>query len=185
MPFFVGFGGFLFVYALTLQDGLRLGPLASGLALTPMAVAFLVMSLLSSRLVARLGRYVIVVGTTVQVVGLLVLIAAVLVFWPHVTVLTLVPGMLITGAGQGLTGPTLFRVVLSRVPAESAGAGSGMLTTTQQSSLALGVATLGTLFAALTGPFGMAGALVLVTGLQAIMMAGIALTARRLPDPRG
>ncbi|NIH86182.1 MFS transporter [Amycolatopsis granulosa] len=185
VPFFVGFGGFLFVYALTLQDGLRLGPLASGLALTPMAVAFLVMSLLSSRLVARLGRYVIVVGTTVQVVGLLVLIAAVLVFWPHVTVLTLVPGMLITGAGQGLTGPTLFRVVLSRVPAESAGAGSGMLTTTQQSSLALGVATLGTLFAALTGPFGMAGALVLVTGLQAIMMAGIALTARRLPDPRG
>ncbi|NIH77558.1 MFS transporter [Amycolatopsis viridis] len=185
VPFFVGFGGFLFVYALTLQDGLRLGPLASGLALTPMAVAFLVMSLLSSRFVARLGRNVIVLGTTVQVIGLLALIGAVLAFWPQVTVLTLVPGMLITGAGQGLTGPTLFRVVLSRVPAGSAGAGSGMLTTTQQSSLALGVATLGTLFAALTGPFGMAGALVLVTGLQAIMMAGIALTARRLPDPRG
>ncbi|MDQ0378101.1 MFS transporter [Amycolatopsis thermophila] len=185
VPFFAGFGGFLFVYALVLQDGLRLGPLSSGLALTPMAVAFLVMSLVSSRLVARIGRNVVVVGTTVQVIGLLALIGAVLLAWPDVTVLTLTPGMLVTGAGQGLTGPTLFRVVLSRVPAESAGAGSGMLTTTQQSSLALGVATLGTLFAALTGTWGMEGALLLVTGLQAIMMVGVALAARRLPDPRG
>ncbi|GHF09737.1 MFS transporter [Amycolatopsis deserti] len=185
VPFFVGFGGFLFVYALVLQDGLHLGPLASGLALTPMAVAFLVMSLLSSRFVARLGRNVIVLGVTVQVLGLLALIGAVLLSWPDVTFLALAPGMLVTGAGQGLAGPTLFRVVLSRVPADSAGAGSGMLTTTQQSSLALGVATLGTLFAALTGAWGVEGALLLVTGVQAIMMVGVAMSARRLPDPRG
>ncbi|NYI88349.1 RNA polymerase sigma factor (sigma-70 family) [Amycolatopsis endophytica] len=99
VPFFLGFGGFLLVSALTLQDGLHLGPLDSGLALTPMALAFLVMSLVSSSLVTRIGRNTIVVG-----------------------------------AGQGLTGPTLFRVILSRVPAGSAGAGSGMLTTTQQES---------------------------------------------------
>ncbi|OXM74467.1 MULTISPECIES: MFS transporter [Amycolatopsis] len=185
VPFFAGFGGFLFVYALVLQDGLHLGPLASGLALTPMAVAFLVMSLLSSRFVARLGHHVIVLGTTVQVLGLLMLIGAVLLSWPDVTVLALTPGMLVTGAGQGLAGPTLVRVVLSRVPAESAGAGSGMLTTTQQSSLALGVATLGTLFVALTGTWGVAGALLLVTGVQAVMMVGVAVSARRLPDPRG
>ena len=185
VPFFIGFGGFMFVYALTLQDGLRLGPLGSGLAVTPLAVGFLVMSLFSSRFVARLGRYTIVAGTTVQVLGLLTLIGAVLLAWPDVAALTLAPGMLLTGAGQGLTAPTLFRVILSRVPAESAGAGSGMLTTTQQSSLALGVATLGTLFATLTPPLGMEGALLLVTGVQAIMILGIALSARRLPDPRG
>ncbi|MET0135801.1 MAG: MFS transporter, partial [Kibdelosporangium sp.] len=37
-PFFVGFGGFMFVSAVTLQDGLDFGPLASGLALAPMAI---------------------------------------------------------------------------------------------------------------------------------------------------
>lgn len=183
-PFFAGFGGFLFVYALTLQDGLHLGPLGSGLALTPMAVAFLVTSLLSSRLVSRLGHRVIVLGLSVQLLGLLTLVATVLAAWPALDVLDLAPGTLITGAGQGLAAPTLFRVILSRVPAGSAGVGSGMLTTTQQTSLALGVATLGTLFAALSAS-GMASALGTVTLVQAAMTALVALAARRLPDPRG
>ena len=43
----------------------------------------------------------------------------------------------------------LFGVVLSEVPAAVAGRGSGVLTTTQQTALALGVATLGSLFLAL------------------------------------
>ncbi len=43
----------------------------------------------------------------------------------------------------------VFRVVLSEVPTARAGVGSGVVITTQQSSLALGVATLGTLFLAL------------------------------------
>jgi MFS family permease len=183
-PFFVGFGGFLFVYALTLQDGLRLGPLDSGLALTPLAVAFLVASLLSSRLVTRFGHRVVVIGASVQLLGLLTLVATVLAAWPNVSVALLVPGTLVTGVGQGLTAPTMFRVILSRVPAGSAGVGSGMLTTTQQTCLALGVATLGTLFAALSTS-GMESALVTVTLVQAAMTAGIAIAANRLPDPRG
>ena len=40
VPFFGGFGAFMFVSALTLQDGVHLGPLRSGLTLVPMAVAF-------------------------------------------------------------------------------------------------------------------------------------------------
>jgi MFS family permease len=184
--FFTAFGGFMFVYALTLQDGLRLGPLASGLALTPLAVAFLFSSLVSSRLVARFGNRAVVAGAAVQVLGLLVLIGMVLTAWPDLNVVNLALGTLLCGAGQGLTAPTLFRVVLSRVPAESAGVGSGMLITTQQTSLALGVATLGTLYAALAAPggIGVEAALVAVTGIQAVMVATIAVAARRLPDPR-
>ena len=45
--------------------------------------------------------------------------------------------------------PSLIRVVLSEVPVAEAGVGSGVLTTTQQVSLAIGVATLGTLFVSL------------------------------------
>ena len=57
--------------------------------------------------------------------------------------------MAIAGLGQGLQLPVLFRIVLSDVPAERAGVGGGVMTTTQQAALALGVATLGTLFLAL------------------------------------
>ncbi|HTF52303.1 MAG TPA: MFS transporter [Pseudonocardia sp.] len=185
VPFFAGFGGFMFVYALTLQDGLHLGPLAAGLALTPMAVAYLVTTLLSSGLVARFGRRVMVAGAAIQLLGLLLLIGAVLLEWPHLTVLSLAPGTLVAGAGQGLVAPTLFRLVLSQVPRESAGAGSGVMVTAQQTSLALGVATLGSLFAALSASsLGFQGAVVTTTAIQAALAACIAIGAARLTDPR-
>lgn len=186
-PFFTGFGGFLFVYTLTLQDGLHLGPLGSGLALVPMAGSYLVTTLLCARLVARFGRSVLVAGALVQFIGLLVLIGTVLLVWPHLAIFDLAPGVVISGAGQGLIAPNLFRSILSGVPSDSAGAGSGILTTTQQTCLALGVAILGSLFAAASvpGSLGTEGAIVLVTGIQATMTGGIALLALRLPDPRG
>ena len=56
------------------------------------------------------------------------------------------PGAAIAGAGQALQLPVVFRIVLSEVPPARAGVGSGVMITTQQSALALGVATLGTLF---------------------------------------
>lgn len=186
VPFFTGFGGFLFVYTLTLQDGLHVGPLGSGLALAPMAAAYLVTTLSSTRLVARFGPGVLVVGALVQLTGLIVLIGTTLLAWPHPAIFDLAPGVFICGAGQGVIAPTLFRSVLSRVPADNAGAGSGILTTTQQTCLALGVATLGSLFAGLSvpGSLGIEGAIVIVTGIQATMTAAVALLATRLPDPR-
>jgi MFS family permease len=186
VPFFAGFGGFMFVYALLLQDGLHLGPLDSGLALTPTAVSYLATTLLTARLVARFGRRVMVAGAVVVVVALLVLIGTALLTWPNLGVLQLVPGTLLFGIGQGLAAPTLFRLILSEVPAESAGVGSGMLTTTQQTSLALGVATLGSLFAGLSAPgsVGMEHALVTVSAVQVLTSAFIGVCATGLPDPR-
>jgi MFS family permease len=186
-PFFTGFGGFMFVIAMTLQDGLHMGPLGSGAALTPLAVGFLATSLVSSRLVTRFGHRVVVVGLLTQVAGLLVLIGSTLHAWPHLGVLDLAPGMLICGVGQGLAMTTVFRVVLSKVPSELAGVGSGVLTTTQQTFLALGVATLGSLFGSLStaGSVGMERAFVLVIAIQAALSFSVALLARTLPDPRG
>jgi hypothetical protein len=49
-------------------------------------------------------------------------------------------------AGQALVFGALFRPVLADVPHHHAGVGGGVLVTIQQSGLALGVATLGTLY---------------------------------------
>jgi MFS family permease len=185
-PFFLGFGAYMFVAAVTFQDGLNFGPFESGLALAPMAVAFLIASLVSSRLVTRYGRSVITVGAAIQGSGIVLAIVTVLSTWPDVTVLTLAPAMAVTGFGQGLMMTTLFRVILSRVPAENAGVGSGSLITVQQVCLALGVATLGSLFLWLSEPdvLGMGNAFVIVMGIQAVVAAVVCVFSRRLPDPR-
>lgn len=183
VPFFGTFGAFMFVYALITQTELGFSPMGAGLALAPMALAFLLASLATTSLVARFGRRVIGAGGVVQLVGLVVLVGSLLTWWPRVRLSELLPGLAIMGAGQGLVMSPLFRVVLSDVPVEMAGAGSGVLTTTQQTSLALGVATLGTLYVQLSSPLrlGALNAALVVFGFQALVAAGIVAGSRALP----
>ncbi|MGW3423371.1 MFS transporter [Streptomyces phaeochromogenes] len=181
LPFSIGFSGFMFVIAVALQQGVALSPVRAGLTLAPMAVSFFVVSLLGPRLVARWGTRVVTAGGLVQAVGVAVLALTVWSSWPHVGGLELWPGVIIAGAGQALQLPILFRVILSEVPPARAGVGSGVMITAQQSALALGVATLGTLFLTLTPGHGMRDALVTTLLVQ---LAGVALTtglSLRLP----
>ena len=105
--------------------------------------------------------------------------------WPHLSVIDLAPGLAVAGLGQGLVMSPLFGIVLSEVPAAVAGAGSGVLTTTQQTALALGVATLGSLFLALAGDgTGISTAFLVVLAIQVVVAAGVAAGARRLPGWR-
>ncbi|MCQ4082005.1 MFS transporter [Streptomyces sp. RB6PN25] len=180
--FFTGFGGFMFVIAVALQQGLRLGPVAAGTALVPMASAYFAASLLAPRLVTRYGRRVVTTGLSLQGIGVLVVVATVLQGgWPHLGAFDFLPGMLVLGFGQGLAMTTLFRIVLSEVPAERAGVGSGVMVTTQQSSLALGVATLGTLFLSLAGSIGMRDALAVALLAQVAGVAASVGLSVRLP----
>jgi MFS family permease len=187
VPFFLAFGGFMFCYAVTLQDGIGLGALESGIALAPMSVGFFASSLLSGRLVARLGARAVSVGAILQAVGIGAVIVGTLIGWPHLTIVDLTPGMLIAGIGQGFTMTTLVRLIVGSVPVERAGVGSGVMVTAQQSSLALGVATLGTLFTGLAAvpAWGMRDAFVLVLSVMAAIAVLIAIAGRRLPDPLG
>jgi MFS family permease len=181
LPFFTAFGGFMFVMAVALQQGLGLGPVAAGTALVPMAVAFFAASLIAPRLVARHGRRVVTAGLLVMGTGVLIAIGTVLARWPHLGPLGLLPATAVLGFGQGMAMSTLFRIVLSEVPAERAGVGSGVMVTTQQSSLALGVATLGTLFLSLAGTHGMRDALVVVLLAEAVAVAAATALSTRLP----
>jgi MFS family permease len=182
LPFFAGFGAFMFSYALLVQQGLHDSALVAGAGLAPMAAAFLLASLSTSRLLRRFGARVLAAGAIAQGAGLVILGLTVLVAWPHVPVLLLAPGMVVAGLGQGLVMSPLFGVVLSEVPPASAGAASGVLTTTQQVALALGVATLGSLFIALAGDgVGMRDGFLVVVAVQVVIAAGLALGARTLP----
>ncbi|MFK0234961.1 MFS transporter [Streptomyces vinaceus] len=181
VPFSIGFSGFMFVIAVVLQQGLRMGPVEAGLALVPMAVAFFGASLAGPRLVGRFGSRVVTAGGVLQAVGVVLLVLAVLRGWPDLGLAALAPGVAVAGLGQGLQLPVLMRLMLSDVPADRAGVGGGVMVTTQQSALALGVATLGSLFLALVPSTGMRDALVVTLLVQLGMIALTALLSLRLP----
>jgi hypothetical protein len=86
----------------------------------------------------------------------------------------------LVGAGQSMLFAGLFRSVLSDVPAQLGGIGSGALITLQQSGLALGVATLGTLYLTLA-PHNVARAFAGVEYVQMAIVALLALSAAALP----
>ena len=179
----LGYGAFMFVFALVLQQGLHADPLTAGLATMPMAVPFLIASLYLPRLVTRLGaRNVTTLGAVTLAVGLSGLIATVSLLWPHVGLLIMAPSLAVIGTGQALVFGSLFRLILAEVPEHHAGTGSGVLVTVQQAGLALGVATLGTLYIALNS-HGTAGAFAITTGIQVLIAAAIATGARRMPSP--
>ncbi|MFF4654652.1 MFS transporter [Streptomyces sp. NPDC001381] len=182
-PLAVGFSGFMFVVAVALQGGAGLGPVRAGLALAPMALAFFAASLAGPRLVARFGSRVVTAGAVLQGVGIVLIVLAVRADWPDVGFVSLLPGTAVAGAGQALQLPVVMRIVMSEVPPARAGVGSGMMVTTQQASLALGVATLGTLFLSLVPGMGMRDAL---TTTLAVQVGGVVLTGLlSLRLPRG
>ncbi|MFE9094033.1 MFS transporter [Streptomyces sp. NPDC007264] len=185
VPFSIGFSGFMFVIAVALQRGAGRGPVAAGLALAPMAIVFFAVSLCGPRLIARHGTRVVTAGGLIQAVGVALIALAAWRAWPDLGVVELLPGAAVAGAGQALQLPVLFRIILSEVPPARAGVGSGVMITIQQSALALGVATLGSLFLALVPGTGMRDAL-LVTLLA--QLAGVAVTTAlslRLPRAVG
>ncbi|MFG3287382.1 MFS transporter [Streptomyces sp. NPDC048179] len=185
LPFSVGFSGFMFVIAVALQSGEHMDPVPAGLALAPMAVVFLFVSLAGPRLIARYGSRVVSAGSVLQAVGLVLVVLAAQRDWPHLDFTALLPGVAIAGAGQALQLPNVLRLVMSEVPPARAGVGSGVMVTTQQSALALGVATLGTLFLSLVPHQGMRDALVTTLLVQLGLVVLTGLLSLRLPRTVG
>jgi MFS family permease len=183
-------GGLMFVLTLLLQNGLGLGPLAAGLAFTPLGVTAMVGSIVGRRLADRYGLVVLTVGGLLNAAGVLGLALALAVAGTGLGALwTVVPFALI-GLGQGLVMPSLIGVVLSEVPPAKAGAASGMLTTAQQFAGATGVAVLGAVYFAALGGRPASGAPARAAGPAlwldlALVLAMTALTAlllrRRTP----
>jgi EmrB/QacA subfamily drug resistance transporter len=179
--FSMGFGAFMFVFALTVQDGLHNDALRGGLSIVPMAALFLAGSLLAPRLITRFGRAALSGGAIVQLAGLIWLVILVVTNWPQISLLSMAVPLALVGAGQSMLFAGLFRSVLADVPLHLGGIGSGALITLQQSGLALGVATLGTLYLALAShsyPHAFATVECVQMGIVALLAVGAAILPR-------
>ena len=144
--------GFLLTIALSLQIGLHFSSLAAGLVLGPAAIGFAVAAALSVRLVPRFGARLMIFGSGLMIaaLGAATIVVALGQEKPSAVALALfVCGV---GFGNGLLSPPLMGAILAGVDRDDAGAGSGVLVTSQQIGGAMGVAIIGViLFGALAG----------------------------------
>ncbi|MEV0505652.1 MFS transporter, partial [Streptomyces spectabilis] len=149
LAFFAGNAGLFFLLTLHLQTVLGYGALRAGLCFLPLAVMFVLASLLAPRLQERIGTRLLVAGYALNAAGTLALLAAAVADRTHTAVL---PACLaVIGFGQGLGVSPLFAAALEQVPARLAGAASGVLETAAQLGMALGVTLTGLAFAARGG----------------------------------
>jgi EmrB/QacA subfamily drug resistance transporter len=173
-----------------LQEGLGLSAIASGLAFTPLAVAFVAGSLSGPRLADGVREHLPQIGAVVAAAGLGAMVLVVERSGDGSVSALMIAALVLVGGGLGLAVPTLIHLVLRTVPTADAGAAAGMLTTAQQLGNALGVAVIGTIFfAALgsrTGPAAFGDAFALTLVVQAVLaLVSAALVARaREPAPR-
>jgi MFS family permease len=179
------FSGWLFAFALEMQDGLGDSALRAGLTFVPAAVAFAVVSLNWQRLPAGWQVPAAIAGFILNGAGL---IASALLLrtggdggaWVYVT------GAL-SGAGMAAAFGPLMTRVLQQVPVRLAADASGLIVTVNQLGIVVGVATFGTLYLNLAGRLPLAGgsrAFTLVSAhaylVTSLALAGLALVGAAL-----
>ncbi len=173
--YFLAFGGVLFVMTYTLQEGLHETAEASGLTFVPQGAAFAVASLIGARLATRTGPRLITAGALASSTA-----CALLLLESDTGGIAVGPGhlwpvMALLGAGNGLAIPAMIASVLRVVAGATSGTAAGVLTTTQQVSMAFGVAILGSIqtiaVSRTPGPAGY------VTGLKITLLIAAVLLA--------
>lgn len=138
-PYSIAFGAMLLSIALWLQQGWGFSALKAGLVIAPGPLLVPITSLaVAGRLIKRIGSAaVIALGVALFAAGI-VWWAATIGLAPDAT--TAVIGIVLVGAGVGLTYPTLMGAGTAALPPSSFATGSGILNMTRQTALALGVA---------------------------------------------
>ncbi|MFI6012187.1 MFS transporter [Streptomyces sp. NPDC051243] len=143
--FSAAFYAMAFLLMLHLQTVLDYGPLTAGIAYLPYGGGILAGMWLSPRAVLRVGlRPTLITGFLISAAGLLLLsgVAAGDGYASGV-----LPGMLVTSLGCGLSLPALAVAALTGTTEENAGLGSAVVSSVQQVGGAVGLAALVTLAA--------------------------------------
>ena len=180
LAFWCGQASFFLVLALYLQQGRGLSALDAGLVFTIMAVAYVAASAQAPALLMRYGRRLLTIGALVLASGHGLLLAAVAHIGVGGSIVELMPGLALIGAGMGLVLVPLTTTILSSVDTRYAGGASGAVTTVQNVGGALGVAITGVIFfGALHG--GYAHALELSLAELGALLLGVAALTRLLP----
>ncbi len=143
-----GMYALLFIMPLYFQAVRGGSPFVAGLELLPMSVAFVVVSQLVGHVTNRFGpRLVMTAGMACMGLGALGLAA----IGEGTGLAWIELALLVAGIGLGLNTAPVNGVAVAAVPQARSGTASGMLNTARMIGATLGVAILGSLFAAYAG----------------------------------
>ena len=138
--------GVLFVLPIYLQVARGLSAFQASLVLLPFALSMLLVAPTAGMLATRIGaKWVVTGGMVCEAVSLFWLSRILAV---NMSFITIVPMLLLYGAGTGLATAQLANITLSDIPRAQVGAGSGANNTVRQVGSAIGVAILGAVLAA-------------------------------------
>jgi EmrB/QacA subfamily drug resistance transporter len=137
---FAALGGFLFLNTLYLQDVRDFSALRAGLTTLPMALATVVCSPLSGRLVGARGpRLSLVLAGSGMTAGSLLMVG----LRPDTPVWQLLLSYLLFGFGFGMLNAPVTNTAVSGMPRAQAGVAAAVASTSRQTGQALGVAVIG------------------------------------------
>lgn len=139
--------GFFLTFGLLLQIGMGFSPIHAALTGLPTAFGIaLTMALLGEKVIPKLGRHALHLGTVIMAVGLIFTNYVAHHYAATVHSWQLIPGLLLVGIGMGMIFGSLFAAVLNGVDASHAGSASGILNAVQQVGGAVGIALVGVVF---------------------------------------
>lgn len=144
--FFAAPAAFLLIVTFYLQTGLGLTPFLAGLVTLPLALGVLLASFAANTIRGWIGRHVLTSGAGSMLIGLLVCILTIALSGGKPGSLVLLLPLFLIGFGFGLVLSPLVNILLSGIAPMHAGAASGMIGTSIQIGLSLGVALIGIVF---------------------------------------
>jgi MFS family permease len=168
------FGVFFFV-SLYIQNILGWSPTQAGASFLPMTILIILIAPLAGQLSDRIGsRWLMGGGMTLVSISLLLYQRVGL----HSTFWTLLPAMLLGGAGMALTMSPMTAAAMSAVPVDKAGVGSGVLNSFRQLGGSLGIALMGAILASYVTvtPLSPEAPQQFVNGLHAALLVAAGIT---------
>ena len=141
LALYFGMTGLLLPMTIYLQSVLGYSPVVTGLTFAWPAAVSILFGIATARLADRdAGKYVLAAGLALFASGVAYLVwqADVGAAWP-----TLLPGLVVTGAGLGCTFAPLPAIAMREVSPQLAGAASGVLNTIRQVGSLVGSAVIG------------------------------------------
>ncbi len=181
LVYFASFTSIFFTLSLLWQSGLGNSALATGAVMLPFAVGSIIASSQSNKLTLRLGRTILVVGTSLIAVSLI---------WMWMVLATteaqdltnwkLLLPLFIGGLGNGAFIAPNAQFIVATVDRPDAGAASGVIGTMQRIGSAVGIAVIGSvLFGSLeiTGPDTVASGFTHAAAVAMSVSAGFAVLA--------
>ena len=138
---YIVMGGGLFVVSLYLQSVLELNAFNTGLVTLPLTVGLLIFAVISPSLTEKLNhKSLMAIGSIIAIIGCLLLSYQ---FRIDTTMLDLIPGMFILGAGLGFIMALTTDISLINIPDENENNASGITTTSQTLGESMGTAIIG------------------------------------------